>query len=294
MEATAAEACPRGLRYALAAPASPSRLGFACFALAACATRLRLGLLPHNLALPAHNNQTATQQPQKLLRQRCCLSAAAVAAGSSSGGSCGGIGCGGGSGSISISVSGNGGSGGGCSSSSWSGSSSNSGGSGVVGGNVSSSGDIGRQKKRQQRHQRRWQGQRRQQRHGRGAGAAQQRWLDDGSRGQWLRRTAAEGGLVKTDKSKRYLFSFGGKLLTDEKLPPLFSRSIFNPTHHFLCFCLSSLCSNGLGWKMLLKEVVGSIWLIYCQKSTLRYINTITNILLWWSRTTYNATIDIL
>jgi hypothetical protein len=44
---------------------------------------------------------------------------------------------------------------------------------------------------------------------------------------------------VKTDKSKRYLFSFGGKLLTDEKSPPLFFRSIFNPTHHFLCFVFS-------------------------------------------------------
>ncbi len=42
----------------------------------------------------------------------------------------------------------------------------------------------------------------------------------------------------KTDKSKRYLFSFGGKQLTDKKLPPLFFRSILNPTHHLLCFCL--------------------------------------------------------
>jgi hypothetical protein len=36
----------------------------------------------------------------------------------------------------------------------------------------------------------------------------------------------------KTDKSKRCLFSFGGKLLTDEKLPQFILRSIFNPTHH--------------------------------------------------------------
>ncbi len=42
----------------------------------------------------------------------------------------------------------------------------------------------------------------------------------------------------KTDKSKTHLFSFGGKLLTDVKSPPLFFRSIFNPTHHFLCFSL--------------------------------------------------------
>jgi hypothetical protein len=40
----------------------------------------------------------------------------------------------------------------------------------------------------------------------------------------------------KTDKSKRYLFSFGGKLLTDKKSPPLFLRSIFNPSHHSLPF----------------------------------------------------------
>jgi hypothetical protein len=33
-----------------------------------------------------------------------------------------------------------------------------------------------------------------------------------------------------------YLFSFGGKLLTNEKSPPLFFRSIFNPTHHSLPF----------------------------------------------------------
>jgi hypothetical protein len=86
--------CPRGS----ALPASPSRL-----ALRDC-----------GLALPKHNNQTAKQQPQKLLRQRCRLSAAAVAAGGSSAGSCGGIGCGSVGGSIS--VSGNGGGGGGGSS----------------------------------------------------------------------------------------------------------------------------------------------------------------------------------
>jgi hypothetical protein len=43
---------------------------------------------------------------------------------------------------------------------------------------------------------------------------------------------------------------------------------------------------------MLWKEVGGSIQSIHCQKSTLRYINTITNNLLWWSRATYNATIN--
>jgi hypothetical protein len=42
----------------------------------------------------------------------------------------------------------------------------------------------------------------------------------------------------KTDKSKRRIVGFGRKVLTDKKLPPLFLRSIFIPTHHFLCFCL--------------------------------------------------------
>jgi hypothetical protein len=42
----------------------------------------------------------------------------------------------------------------------------------------------------------------------------------------------------KTDKSKRRIVGFCRKVLTDEKLPPLFFRSIFIPTHHFLCFCL--------------------------------------------------------
>ncbi len=45
---------------------------------------------------------------------------------------------------------------------------------------------------------------------------------------------------------------------------------------------------------MLWKGVGGSIWSIHCQKSTLRYVNTITNILLWWFHATYNATINIL
>jgi hypothetical protein len=42
----------------------------------------------------------------------------------------------------------------------------------------------------------------------------------------------------KTDKSKRKGVCFGGKVLTDKKLPPLLFRSIFISTHHFLCFCL--------------------------------------------------------
>ncbi len=40
----------------------------------------------------------------------------------------------------------------------------------------------------------------------------------------------------KTNRPKRSHFSFGGKMLTDKKLPQLFYRSIFNPTHHSLPF----------------------------------------------------------
>jgi hypothetical protein len=42
----------------------------------------------------------------------------------------------------------------------------------------------------------------------------------------------------KTDRPKRAHFSFGEKLLTDKKLPQFFQRSIFNPTHHSLSFCV--------------------------------------------------------
>jgi hypothetical protein len=99
VEAAVVNACPRGLRYALAG------LGFAL------AAQLR-PLCPRGSALPKHNNQTAKQQPQKLLRQRCRQSATAVAAGGSSAGSCGGISCGSIGGSISISGNGGGGGGG--------------------------------------------------------------------------------------------------------------------------------------------------------------------------------------
>jgi hypothetical protein len=42
----------------------------------------------------------------------------------------------------------------------------------------------------------------------------------------------------KTDRAKRAHFSFGRKLLTDEKSPQLFLRSMSNPTHHSLPFCV--------------------------------------------------------
>jgi hypothetical protein len=94
--------------------------------LALCARRLGLGprglalpTLPSRLALracgsasPKHNNQTAKQWLQKLLRQRCRLSAKTVAAGGISAGCCGGIGCGSVGGSVSISSNGGGGGGG--------------------------------------------------------------------------------------------------------------------------------------------------------------------------------------
>ncbi len=102
--------------------------GGKCLPLRLALRARRLGLCPRGSALPAlpswlvlsacssallkHNNQTAKQRPQKLLRQRCRLSAVAVAAGSSSAGSCGGISCGSVGGSISISGNGSGGGGG--------------------------------------------------------------------------------------------------------------------------------------------------------------------------------------
>ena len=115
---------------------------------------LQLALCAHGSALPTHNNQTANQQPQKLLWQHCRLSAAAVVTGGSSvgrrGGSCSGIGCGSTGGSVS--VCGNGSNGGGGSSGISGGSSSrvsgggsssgSSGGIGNAGGGGSSGGDT--------------------------------------------------------------------------------------------------------------------------------------------------------
>jgi hypothetical protein len=51
----------------------------------------------------------------------------------------------------------------------------------------------------------------------------------------------------KNDRSKRGHFSFGGKVLTDKKSPPIFLRSMFIPTHYFLCFFLFFL-SVPTGW----------------------------------------------
>ncbi len=122
VEATAANACPRGTRYALAGS------GFVLAArlrplhprgLALPASPSRLVLRARGLASPKHNNQTAKQRPQKLLRQRCRLSAAAVVAGGSSAGSCGGIGCGSIGGSVSVSGKGGGGGGSGSSGGRW-------------------------------------------------------------------------------------------------------------------------------------------------------------------------------
>ncbi len=75
----------------------------------------------------------------------------------------------------------------------------------------------------------------------------------------------------------------------------IFFKVHFQSNPSFSSFLFSiSCCWNGFGWKMQWKEVGGSIRSIHCQKSILRYINTITNNLLWWSRMTYNATTNIL
>ncbi len=70
VEALAAEACPRGLRYAFVARKLPSRLGFALLALVAHATCSRLGLPPRGLgfalaarASPSRLGFAHTQQP---------------------------------------------------------------------------------------------------------------------------------------------------------------------------------------------------------------------------------------
>jgi hypothetical protein len=83
----------------------------------------------------------------------------------------------------------------------------------------------------------------------------------------------------KTDKSKRHLFSFGGKLLTDKKLPPLFSRSIFNPTHHSLPFLVLFLavgmdlvgkcCGGNLGLSVVAKKSAKNSGRVYFYASQL-------------------------
>jgi hypothetical protein len=60
----------------------------------------------------------------------------------------------------------------------------------------------------------------------------------------------------KTDKSKRRHFSFGGKVLMDDKSPPPFLRLIFIPTHHFLCFFFSFSLFQWIG----LESTVEGSW----------------------------------
>jgi hypothetical protein len=65
----------------------------------------------------------------------------------------------------------------------------------------------------------------------------------------------------KTDKSKKRLVGFGGKVLMDKKSAQFWFRSIFNPTHHSLPFCLVFLavgtdlvgkcCGGKLDWSDL-------------------------------------------
>jgi hypothetical protein len=97
------------------------------------------------------------------------------------------------------------------------------------------------------------------------------KWTADA---QNLRITAC---INKTDKSKRKGVCFGGKVLMDEKSARFLFRSIFNPTHHSLPFCLDFLadrlalagkcCGGKLGWSDLS---------IPCQKLRVKYYNTLT------------------
>jgi hypothetical protein len=101
----------------------------------------------------------------------------------------------------------------------------------------------------------------------------------------------------KIDKSKRKGVCFGGKVLMGKKSPPLFLGQFYILTHHFLCFCffffsvaadlVGKQCGRRLGG-----QLVNSL-----QKSTLRYVNTTTNNLLWagldGTFVAYNTTINI-
>jgi hypothetical protein len=65
----------------------------------------------------------------------------------------------------------------------------------------------------------------------------------------------------KTDKSKRRIVGFGGKVSMDKKSGRFIFRFVFNPTHHSLSFCLGFLavrmdlvgkrCGGKLGWSDL-------------------------------------------
>ncbi len=62
----------------------------------------------------------------------------------------------------------------------------------------------------------------------------------------------------------------------------------------FFVFVFSFSLFQPIGLKNTVEGSWGSIWSIHHQKTILRYVNTITNNLLWWSHVTYNATINIL
>ncbi len=83
-----------------------------------------------------------------------------------------------------------------------------------------------------------------------------------------------------------------------QKIASTFFEVNFHSDPSFSLFLyFLSLCSSRFGWKTLWKEVGGSIRSIHCQKSTLRYVNTTTNNLLWADPNAtfvaYNATINI-
>ncbi len=66
------------------------------------------------------------------------------------------------------------------------------------------------------------------------------------SESKWAFFTWFYSRLRLNNKPKTPVFSFGGKLLTDEKSPPLIFRLIFIPTHHFFFFFFSLFQQIGL------------------------------------------------
>ncbi len=107
-------------------------------------------------------------------------------------------------------------------------------------------------------------------------------------------RSIVERASFKTDKSKWGHFSFGGKVLMDKKSPPLFlGQFLFRPIIFFV-FVFSFSLFQQIGSENAVEGSWRDQFGQFSQKSTLRYVNTITNNLLRWSFTTYNVTINIL
>ncbi len=106
-------------------------------------------------------------------------------------------------------------------------------------------------------------------------GGGQHIFLED------LERVYGDGIEIETDQMKTSYLLFGGKVLKDKRLPPLFAGQFsFRPIIFFV-IVFSFFLFQRIGSENAVEKVGGSIWSIHCQKSTLRYINTITNNLLW-------------